>query len=85
MHEKFFSNQHIYSVLLENKNRVTVELNQIAFKSNIFDLCFSLLSLNNSNNTPLFFKNVYSLLKEKGVFIAVIPSDECFWEFRSFL
>jgi SAM-dependent methyltransferase len=71
-------------VLENNNRRVISNLNDIVFKKKIFDYCFSLLSLNSSDNIPLIFKNIYTMLKNDGVFVSVFPSDECFKEFKSY-
>ena len=71
-------------ILLKNNNRVVSSLNNIVFNKEFFDFCFSLLSLNSSNNIPLVLKNIYTMLKNDGVFVSVFPSDECFKEFKSF-
>jgi SAM-dependent methyltransferase len=71
-------------ILLSNNNRVVSNLNDIVFKKEFFDFCFSLLSLNGSNNFPLVLKNIHTMLKNDGVFVSVFPSDECFKEFKSY-
>ncbi len=71
-------------ILLENNKRVVSNLNDLVFKKNFFDFCFSILSLNSSDNMPLVFKNIYSMLKVNGIFVSVFPSDECFIEFNTY-
>ena len=71
-------------ILVNNNKRVVSNLNDIVFKKEFFDFCFSLLSLNSSENIPLIFKNIYTTLKNDGVFVSVFPSDECFKEFKSY-
>ena len=71
-------------ILVKNNKRVVSDLNDIVFKKEFFDFCFSLLSINSSNNVPLLFKNLYTLLKKEGVLVGVFPSDDCFKEFRSY-
>ena len=71
-------------ILVKNNKRVVSNLNDIVFKKEFFDFCFSLLSLNSSDNIPLIFKNIYTMLKNDGVFVSVFPSDESFKEFKSY-
>ena len=71
-------------ILVKNNKRVVSYLNDIVFKKEFFDFCISLLSLNSSDNIPLIFKNIYTMLKNDGVFVSVFPSDESFKEFKSF-
>ena len=71
-------------ILLKNNKRVVSNLNDIVFKKDFFHFCFSLLSLNSGDDIPLIFKNIYSLLKNDGIFTSVFPSDECFKEFKSY-
>ncbi len=71
-------------ILVKNNKRVVSNLNDIVFKNEFFDFCFSLLSLNSSDSIPLIFKNIYGTLKNDGVFVSVFPSDECFKEFKSY-
>ena len=71
-------------ILVKNNKRVVSNLNDIVFKKEFFDFCFSLLSLNSSDNIPLIFKNIYTMLKNDGVFVSVFPSDEIFKEFKSY-
>ena len=71
-------------ILVKNNKRVVSNLNDIVFKKEFFDFCFSLLSLNNSDSVPLIFKNIYTMLKKDGVFVSVFPSDESFKEFKSY-
>ncbi len=71
-------------ILVKNNKRVISNLNDIVFKKEFFDFCFSLLSLNNSDSIPLIFKNIYTMLKNDGVFVSVFPSDETFKEFKSY-
>ena len=71
-------------ILLKNNKRVVSNLNDIVFKKEFFDFCFSLLSLNCSDSIPLIFKNIYTMLKIDGVFVGVFPSDESFKEFKSY-
>ena len=71
-------------ILVKNNKRVVSNLNDIVFKKELFDFCFSLLSLNSSDNIPLIFKNIYTMLKNGGVFVSVFPSDESFKEFKSY-
>ena len=71
-------------ILVNNNKRVVSNLNDIVFKKEFFDFCFSLLSLNNSDSIPLIFKNIYTMLKNDGVFVSVFPSDETFKEFKSY-
>ena len=71
-------------ILVKNNKRVVSNLNDIVFKKEFFDFCFSLLSLNSSDSIPLIFKNIYTMLKNDGVFVSVFPSDECFKEFKSY-
>ena len=71
-------------ILVKNNKRVVSNLNDIVFKKEFFEFCFSLLSLNSSDNIPLVFKNVYTMLKNDGVFVSVFPSDESFKEFKSY-
>ena len=71
-------------ILVKNNKRVVSNLNDIVFKKEFFDFCFSLLSLNSSDRIPLIFKNIYTMLKNDGVFVSVFPSDESFKEFKSY-
>ena len=71
-------------ILVKNNKRVVSNLNDIVFKKEFFDYCFSLLSLNSSDSIPLIFKNIYTMLKNDGVFVSVFPSDESFKEFKSY-
>ena len=71
-------------ILVQNNKRVVSNLNDIVFKKEFFDFCFSLFSLNSSENIPLIFKNIYTMLKNDGVFVSVFPSDESFKEFKSY-
>ena len=71
-------------ILVKNNKRVVSNLNDIVFKKEFFDFCFSLLSLNSSDSIPLIFKNIYTMLKNDGVFVSVFPSDESFKEFKSY-
>ena len=71
-------------ILVKNSKRVVSNLNDIVFKKEFFDFCFSLLSLNSSDSIPLVFKNIYTMLKIGGVFVAVFPSDDSFKEFKSY-
>ncbi len=71
-------------ILVKNNKRVVSNLNDIVFNKEFFDFCFSLLSLNSSDNIPLIFKNIYTMLKNDGVFVSVFPSDESFKEFKSY-
>ena len=71
-------------ILVKNNKRVVSNLNDIVFKKEFFDFCFSLLSLNSSDNIPLIFKNIYAMLKNDGVFVSVFPSNESFKEFKSY-
>ena len=71
-------------ILVKNSKRVVSNLNDIVFKKEFFDFCFSLLSLNSSDSIPLVFKNIYTMLKNDGVFVSVFPSDENFKEFKSY-
>ncbi len=71
-------------ILVKNNNRVVSNLNDIVYKKEFFDFCFSLLSLNSSDNIPLVLKNIHTMLKKDGVFVSVFPSDECFKEFSSY-
>ena len=71
-------------ILVKNNKRVVSNLNDIVFKEELFDFCFSLLSLNSSESIPLVFKNIYTILKSDGVFASVFPADECFKEFSSY-
>ncbi len=71
-------------ILLKNNKRLVSNLNDIVFKKEFFDFCFSLLSLNSSDSIPLMFKNIHTMLKKNGVFVSIFPSDECFKEFSSF-
>ena len=71
-------------ILVKNNKRVVSNLNDIVFKKEFFDYCFSLLSLNSSDSIPLIFKNIYAMLKNDGVFVSVFPSDESFKEFKSY-
>ena len=71
-------------ILVKNNKRVVSNLNDIVFKKEFFDFCFCLLSLNSSDNIPLIFKNIYTMLKNDGVFVSVFPSDESFKEFKSY-
>ena len=77
-------NPLVGAVLVKNNKRVVLNLNDIVFKKEFFDFCFSLLSLNSSDNIPLIFKNIYTILKNDGVFVSVFPSDECYKEFKSY-
>ena len=71
-------------ISVKNNKRVVSNLNDIVFKKEFFDFCFSLLSLNSSDRIPLIFKNIYTMLKNDGVFVSVFPSDESFKEFKSY-
>ena len=71
-------------ILVKNSKRVVSNLNDIVFKKEFFDFCFSLLSLNSSDSIPLVFKNIYTMLKNDGVFVSVFPSDENLKEFKSY-
>ncbi len=71
-------------ILVKNNKRVVSNLNDTVFKKEFFDFCFSLLSLNSSDSIPLIFKNIYTMLKNDGVFVSVFPSDESFKEFKSY-
>ena len=71
-------------ILVKNNKRVVSNLNDIVFKKEFFDFCFSLLSLNSSDSIPLIFKNIYTMLKNDGVFVSVFPSDDSFKEFKSY-
>ena len=71
-------------ILVKNNKRVVSNLNDIVFKKEFFDFCFSLLSLNSSDSIPLVFKNIYAMLKSNGVFVSIFPADECFKEFKSY-
>ena len=71
-------------ILVKNNQRVVSNLNDVVFKKEFFDFCFSLLSLNSSDSIPLVFKNIYTMLKSDGVFVSAFPSDECFKEFKSY-
>ena len=71
-------------ILVKNNKRVVSNLNDIVFKKEFFDFCFSLLSLNSSDSIPLILKNIYTMLKSDGVFVSVFPSDEIFKEFKSY-
>ena len=78
----YFQTSLSEKILVKNNKRVISNLNDIVFKKEFFDFCFSLLSLNSSENIPLVFKNIYTILKSDGVFACVFPADECFKEFR---
>ena len=71
-------------ILVKNNKRVVSNLNDIVFKKEFFDFCFSLLSLNSSDEIPIVFKNIYTMLKNDGVFVSIFPADECFKEFKSY-
>ena len=71
-------------ILIKNNKRVTSNLDDIVFKKEFFDCCFSLLSLNSSDSVPFVFKNIYTMLKNDGVFVSIFPADECFKEFKSY-
>ena len=71
-------------IKVKNNNKVVSNLNDIVFQQKTFDYCFSLFYLNSVENVPLIFKNIYNILKVNGTFVSVVPSDECFKEFRSF-
>lgn len=71
-------------ILIKNNKKVISNLNDLVFQQKNFDFCFSLFSLNCSDNIPLVLKNIYSMLKVNGIFISVFPSDECFKEFRTY-
>ena len=83
-HSNYFQSCLSEKILLKHNTRVVSNLNDIVFKNDFFHFCFSLLSLNSSNNITLVFKNIYNLLKNDGVFASVFPSDECFKEFKSY-
>jgi SAM-dependent methyltransferase len=80
----FFQTALSNQILLKNRKKIIADSKDVVFKNSIFDVCFCLFSLVNSNNIPLIFENVYNLLKSNGVFLTVIPSEECFKEFRYF-
>ena len=71
-------------ILVKNNKRVVSNLNDIVFKKEFFDFCFSILSLNSSDSIPLILKNIYTMLKNDGVFVSVFPSDESFKEFKNY-
>ena len=71
-------------ILVKNNKKVVSNLNDMVFKKDFFDFCFSLLSFNSSDNIPIIFKNIYTMLKNDGVFVSVFPSDESFKEFKSY-
>ena len=79
---KFYQTTISENIFLKNNNRLVANLYDQTFKSNFFDICFNILSLNNCNKIPLAFKNIYNMLKVNGIFISVFPTDECFKEFR---
>ena len=72
------------SVKIKNKNVVVSELENQTFLNSSLNKCFCILSINNSTKIPLVFQNVYNVLKEKGIFISVFPTEECLNEFRFF-
>ena len=71
------------NILVQNNKRVISSLNDQVFQEKTFHFCFSVLSLNSSNNIPFTFKNIHNLLKTDGIFASIFPSDDCFKEFRS--
>ena len=71
-------------ILVKNNKRVVSNLNDTVIKKEFFDFCFSLLSLNSSDSIPLIFKNIYTMLKNDGVFVSLFPSDESFKEFKNY-
>ncbi len=84
IHANFYQTTVSEKIFLKNDNRLVTNLNDQTFKNNIFDICFSLFSLNSCSNIHLVFKNIYNTLKINGLFLGVFPSDECFKEFRSY-
>ena len=52
------------------------------FKEKLFDFCFNILSLNTTEKIVAAYKTTYSLLKENGKFICILPAEESLKEFK---
>lgn len=68
----------------KSKKSIIIDLNYQGFKNNYFDICFCILSINSYQNSLEVFKNIYSMIKPKGIFLAVFPSNNSFSEFKGF-
>lgn len=84
LRSNFFQTTQSREIKIKSNKKVVANFKHPPFKISIFDICFSILSINSSENMPLTFKSIYDLLKPNGSFLTVLPSDECIKEFRSF-
>ena len=81
---KFYQTILNNSIKIKNKNLVVSSLESQVFYKNSFDKCICILALNNSTKIPLAFQNIYNILKSKGIFFAIFPTEDCLKEFRWF-
>lgn len=84
LHLNYFQTCLSEKISISNNKRIVSNLNDLFFQLQTFDFCFSLLSLNSSDNILLTLKNIYNVLKVNGIFVSVFPSDDCLEEFRSY-
>ena len=78
-----FENSNISSVDLckskqriRNSNFIELNLNNIKFEKNFYNLIFSNCFLHLTNDIEIFLSSIYESLKPNGFFIAAIPQSD---------
>ena len=80
--KNFFQSIKSSSIAIQNKNKLIKKQGKPLSANYLFNVCFNMFSINNSQDVVAEYKSVYNLLKNNGKFICVLPAETCLIELK---